>query len=128
VRDAGINPFGLKWPRFIVAADQQKRIIACGQVKPHRDKSQELASIAVQKDWRNQGIARAIIRELQQIHSRPLWLTCMDHLVPFYEPFGFEEIVDRGQMPLYYRTASRFFNLYLKLSPANGKLAVMVWH
>jgi predicted N-acetyltransferase YhbS len=127
VRDAGINPFGLKWSRFIVAVDEEDRIVGCGQVKPHRDGSLELASIAVLKNWRIQGIARAIIREQQEAYGRPLWLTCVDHLVPFYELFGFGEIDDMSQMPLYFRSAKRFFTLYLKLTRAKGQLAVMVW-
>ena len=127
IREAGINPFGLHWSRFIVAVDDNQQITGCGQVKSHRDGSLELASLAVHQERRNQGIAGAIIRELQEKHGRPLWLTCMDRLVPFYEPFGFVVIDELSQMPRYFRTASRFFNLFWIFSRGNGRLAVMVW-
>lgn len=127
IRAAGINPLGLGWPRFVVAIDGQGQIIGCGQVKPHRDGSRELASIAVTRQWRRQGVAREIITWLQREHGRPLWLTCMDRLVPFYEPFGFVEVSDLYQMPSYYRRAKRFMRLFLALTRSQGELAVMVW-
>jgi N-acetylglutamate synthase-like GNAT family acetyltransferase len=127
IREAGINPFGLRWSRFILAVDENDHLIACGQVKPHRDGSQELASVAVRKGWRKRGIARAIIRELQSKHGRPLWLTCMDRLIPFYETLAFKEITDAAQMPLYFRNARRLFNLYLRIRRTKAYLAVMLW-
>lgn len=127
IRDAGINPFGLNWSRFVVTVDKNQQIIGCGQVKSHRDGSHELASIAVSNDWRNQGVAQAIICKLQEIYGHPLWLTCMDRLIPFYERFGFKVIDDSSQMPRYFRNARRFFNMYLIFLRVNGKLAVMVW-
>jgi hypothetical protein len=72
-------------------------------------------------------VASTIIRELQQTHGRPLWLTCIDRLTPFYEPYDFVEITDLEQMPPYFRRAKRFFNLYLKLIRGTAQLAVMVW-
>lgn len=128
IKEVGINPLGLKWERFITAVDENGRIIGCGQVKPHRDGSRELASIAVVKEWRKRGIARAIIQELQKVYGRPLWLTCVDKLTPFYQPFGFVEITDPGHMPPYFRRAKHFFNLYLKLTRHKRRLAVMVWN
>lgn len=127
IRDAGINPLGLHWSRFLIAVDSSQTIIGCGQVKAHRDGSHELASVAVAREWRKQGIAGQIIQALQQEHGPPLWLTCMDRLVPFYRPFGFGSVETTEDMPPYFRRASRFFNLYLVLSRGKGKLAVMVW-
>lgn len=127
IRDAGINPLGLSWERFLLAEDEQGTPIGCGQVKAHRDGSRELASIAVVAAWRGRDVARAIIEALQQQHGPPLWLTCMDRLVPFYEKFDFSAVETAEQMPPYFRRASRFFNLYLKLTGGNGRLEVMVW-
>lgn len=127
IRTAGINPIGLKWSRFVVAVDAHGELVGCGQVKAHRDGSQELASIAVKRGWQRRGVATAVVRELQGTYGRPLWLTCMDRLVPFYEPFGFVEISDKEQMPPYFQRATRLFNLYLKLTRGTGRLAVMVW-
>jgi N-acetylglutamate synthase-like GNAT family acetyltransferase len=127
IRDAGINPLGLHWSRFLVAVDNRDALIGCGQVKAHGDGSRELASIAVVPAWRGQEVARALIEALLAQHGPPLWLTCMDRLVPFYARFGFSEVESAEQMPPYFRRAARFFNLYLRLSAGNGRLAVMVW-
>ncbi len=127
IREVGINPMGLDWRRFVVAEDEAGQFIGCGQVKPHRDGTHELASIAVKKGWRRQGVARAIIERLQAKHGRPLWLTCVNHLIPFYEPFGFVEVTDLDQMTAYYRRAKRFMKLVQLLSRQRYYLAVMVW-
>ena len=119
---------GLKWQRFLVALDEAENVIGCGQVKPHRDGSQELASIAVVRKWRNQGIARAIIQELVYLHPLPLWLTCISRLVPFYEQFGFVEVAETQQMPSYFRWSVRLFAIYAKLTSVDGYLAVMALH
>ena len=37
IRAVNINPIGLKWQRFMVAVDENGRLIGCGQIKPHRD-------------------------------------------------------------------------------------------
>ncbi|MBE2224498.1 MAG: GNAT family N-acetyltransferase [Anaerolineae bacterium] len=126
IRTVGINPMGLKWQRFLVALDESGTVIGCGQVKPHGDGSRELASIAVVSEWRNQGIARAIIEALIAQHPLPLWLTCMSRLVVFYEQFGFVEVDNRHQMPPYFRRVTKLFPLYARLTSVNGYLAVMM--
>ena len=129
IRAVNINPMGLKWQRFLVAMDENGDLIGCGQIKPHRGGSRELASIAVQKQWRRQGIAGAIIQRLLADEPPPVWLTCMDKLVPFYEQFGFVEVKkgDGRSLPFYYRLATTFFKPIQKLSRIPGYLAVMVW-
>jgi N-acetylglutamate synthase-like GNAT family acetyltransferase len=127
IQEAGINPLGIHWPRFRVAVDGEEKLIACGQVKVHGDGSRELASLAVTHSWRRRGVAGSIIRALQNENTPPLWLTCMDGLVPFYQPFGFQRIESTANMPPFFRRAARFFNLYLALTRHEGRLAVMVW-
>lgn len=127
IREVGINPMALDWRRFVVAEDETGQFIGCGQVKPHGDGTRELASIAVKKGWRRQGVARAIIEQLQADHGRPLWLTCVNYLVPFYEPFGFVEVTNLDQMSAYYRRAKRLMKLVQLLSRHRYYLAVMVW-
>jgi N-acetylglutamate synthase-like GNAT family acetyltransferase len=61
IRSVKINPLGITWSRFLVAVDDENRLIGCGQIKTHRDCSSELASIAVAPAWRGQGIVRALI-------------------------------------------------------------------
>ena len=129
IRAVNINPIGLKWPRFLVAVDGNGRLIGCGQIKPHRDGSRELASIAVQKAYRRQGIAGEIIQRLLANEQPPVWLTCMNKLVPFYKQFGFVEVKngDGRSLPRYFRLARALFKPIQKLSHIPGYLAVMVW-
>jgi amino-acid N-acetyltransferase len=129
IRAVNINPIGLKWQRFLVAVDENGRLIGCGQIKPHRDGSRELASIAVQKAYRRHGIAGKIIQRLLAEEQPPIWLTCMDKLVPFYAQFGFVEVKagDGRSLPFYFRLARAFFKPIQKLSRIPGYLAVMVW-
>jgi len=125
VRAVRINPLGLNWGRFVVAMDNGGNLIGCGQVKPHRDGSWELASIAVAPDWRGQGVAGAIIRHLLGSGLQPLWLTCVSTLVPFYISFGFHEITSRAQMLPYFRFVSQLFDLWSRLFPSANRLSVM---
>ncbi|MBI3915308.1 MAG: GNAT family N-acetyltransferase, partial [Chloroflexi bacterium] len=73
VRAARINPFDLKWQKFLVAEDADA-IIGVGQIKTHDDGSRELASIAVVPEKQKQGIGAAIVRALMQAQTPPLYL------------------------------------------------------
>jgi N-acetylglutamate synthase-like GNAT family acetyltransferase len=127
IRAVGINPLGLKWRRFVVAIGADGKLVGCGQIKPHRDGSYELASIAVQKAWRRQGVAAAIIQQLLAGQQPPVWLICMNKLVPFYEQFDFVEVENGRSMPSYFRRARRLFTLFQRFSSLPGYLAVMTW-
>jgi len=124
---ARINPTGLRWQRFIVAVDGQDEVIGCGQVKPHRGGSCELASIVVRRRWRGRGVARQIIEALQTSGGPPMWLTCASPLARFYQKFGFHEIASGSQMPLSIQIGTRFFNLMLRLSGSKWRIIGMVW-
>ncbi|HET7467054.1 MAG TPA: GNAT family N-acetyltransferase, partial [Candidatus Dormibacteraeota bacterium] len=63
VRAAGINPTSLQWQRFIVA-EERGEIVGVGQVKPHRDGTRELASIAVVPERQGRGLGSEIINAL----------------------------------------------------------------
>jgi amino-acid N-acetyltransferase len=114
-----INPTGLDWRRFTVAETPQGELCGCGQVKPHRDGSRELASIAVAPKQRKQGVARAIIEYLLAENPGPLYLTCRARLGPFYERFGFRTLIDPAEMPAYFRRVSRLAQTmgWIKLIP-----------
>ncbi len=101
-----INPMGLRWQQFILAVDDQGRVIGCGQVKHHADASRELASIAVLPAWRGRGVARAIIEQLLELHQGSLYLTCRAALGPMYEKFGFQSI-QMDEMPPYFKHLKR---------------------
>ena len=96
----------LNWERFVVAEASDGAVVACGQIKPHRDGSQELASLTVTEAWRGRGLARAIIEHLVAGHEGELYLMCVERLGPFYEKFGFVAIKDLKDMPRYFRLAS----------------------
>ncbi|HNP72964.1 MAG TPA: GNAT family N-acetyltransferase [Kouleothrix sp.] len=101
VRAARINPFGLDWQRFLVV-EESGGLIAVGQVKPHRDGSRELASIAVVPEWQGQGLGAAVVRALLAREPGTLHLMCASPTVPFYQRFGFYQI-GQPAMPRYFR-------------------------
>jgi len=101
-----INPMGIAWQRFIVATGPDGKVIGCGQLKPHRKEILELASLAVISEYRNQGIARAIIEHLLADSPRPLYLMCRSRLEPLYEKFGFRAIAYE-EMPRYFQRISK---------------------
>lgn len=105
IKEAGINPLGLKWARFVLAEDQGK-VVGTGQIKPHGDGSRELASIAVLPAYQKQGVARLIIEHLLTQESGTIYLMCQSRLRPFYEKFGFH-VVPLNEMPPYFRRIKR---------------------
>ena len=106
VRIGEINPVGLKWQRFTVAETPEGWVIGCGQIKPHRDGSDELASIVVDPDWRGRGVARAIIEHFLAVHSGDLYLMCRENMGPMYEKFDFQAL-EVDEMPRYFRRIMR---------------------
>ena len=124
IQAARINPIGLNWRRFVIALDSQGEIIGCGQVKPHRDGSNELASIAVTPAWRGRGVARAIIERLLAENPGPLYLTCRASLGPFYERFGFAQAAPQ-ELPLYFRHLRWLALAAQRLGVIPGRLLIM---
>jgi amino-acid N-acetyltransferase len=118
-----INPAGLDWRRFVVAVDEGGEVIGCGQVKPHRDGSRELASLVVVPAWRGRGVGRAIIEHLIVSHPGRLYLTCRSTLGPLYEKFGFRAIPPSEMTP-YFRKLKRLAGVFELL--ARDSLLVMV--
>lgn len=123
----GINPRDLDWRRFLVAVDRQGKLVGCGQVKPHRDGSRELASIAVRPKWRSRGVASEIIRRLMAEAGPPLWLMCRSHLAGFYQRHGFVAVRDEARMPRYFRRVYRLASVAARLLPGDNPMAVMAW-
>ena len=121
VRAANINPTGLDWPRFIVAQDGGA-IVGVGQVKPHRDGTRELASIAVVPDRQGQGIGTAIIDELLRREKGVVHLTCRSQLQGYYERFGFRRLETRDYPP-YFARRLPMINAFLR--PFRIRIIVM---
>lgn len=109
IKEGDINPTGLDWRRFVLAVDSADSPIGCGQIKPHRDGSQELASIAVTAAWQGRGVARAIIEHLMAGSSGTLYLMCDNELPPFYEKFGFR-VLTQDEMPRSFRRTLKVLN------------------
>lgn len=124
VINSGINPTGLNWERFLVALTPAGDFIGCGQIKPHSDGTRELASLAVEKEWRGRGVARALIQALINSYPGELYLTCQSNLGPLYEKFGFSPI-DEAEMPTYFRRVSKLAGVVSNLVKTGEHLLVM---
>lgn len=120
----GINPMGLDWKRFVVAADDREQVIGIGQIKPHGADVLELASIAVFPDYRGQGVARAIIEHLLKDSPRPMYLMCESSLGALYEKFGFCRI-PYEEMPRYFQRISKLAGIVTTLARREESLLVM---
>lgn len=119
-----INPTGLDWRRFVVIEDGGK-IIACGQIKPHNDGSQELASIAVSPDRRGEGHARAVIEHLLAEYGHlPLYLMCRSIHGSIYEKFDFHSLTQE-EMPKYFRRVSKLAGFIEPLRKEGQTLLIM---
>ncbi|MBX0330130.1 GNAT family N-acetyltransferase [Oscillochloris sp. ZM17-4] len=125
VRAAKINPTGLHWPRFLVA-EVDGRVVGTAQIKPHRDGSRELASLAVAPEMQGQGIGGALVGTLLRGASPPIYLTCVDRLEGYYARFGFRAL-DRAEMPPDLRRIHRAMNLLMRLVSRGRRLLVMRW-
>jgi predicted GNAT family N-acyltransferase len=103
----------------------ENELLGCGQIKPHFDGSRELASIAVRKQARGQGVARAIIQELLSSEKRrPLYLMCRAHLQSLYVKFGFH-VIDLKEMPTYFQIIGRIERIFNSKARSSERLSVM---
>lgn len=122
----GINPTGLDWRRFVVIRGEDGRLLACAQIKPHRDGTRELASLAVTPACRGQGLARQLVEHLLAQNAPPLYLTCARRLQPLYERFGFRRL-QPAQMPPDLGRLSRWINGPARLLRRPDPMLVMRW-
>lgn len=125
IRQARINPLALDWRRFLVAVDEQDRIIGCGQVKPHAGGTRELASLAVVPEWQRLGIGLSIVKLLLAENPLPLYLTCRASLQAYYEKFGFQ-VMQPADMPPYFHRIWFIFNAVRRVLHLPETLLVMV--
>jgi N-acetylglutamate synthase-like GNAT family acetyltransferase len=104
VRSAGLLPFGLGWPRFLVA-ESAGRIVGVGQLKAHGDGSREIASLAVLEGYRRRGIGSMLVRALLGRTDRPIYVICPAHLEAYYGRFGFRRAAARNLTPYFLAVA-----------------------
>jgi len=121
IHRVGINPMDLNWKHFIVAETSDGNFIGCAQIKTHGDKSRELASVAVEAEFRGQGVARSLIEQLLAQSPRPVYLMCRPSLGSFYEQFGFK-VIGFGKMPRYFQRMTRVVKVMVFLTRHEGPL------
>ena len=73
------------------------KIVGCGRLKPYSG-FYELASLAVNGEWRNSGVGRSLVAELLTWHEGPIYLICEDDVVDFFRRFGFVLIPMSGML------------------------------
>ncbi len=124
IHEVGINPSGLDWKRFVVAVNDEGKVISCGQIKPHSGDILEVASIGTLPEYERQGLASAIMTELLKTPTRPLYLMCMEHNGSFYERFGFRSITE-DEMPKYFRRLKKLFKVADVIMHSGEDLLIM---
>ena len=91
VRGERLNPTGIDWPNFVVAA-MADRIIGAVQIRKHSDGSHELGSLVVAKDQRGHGIASRMIERALAEEREPIWMVTSESLAGTFARWGFERI------------------------------------
>jgi amino-acid N-acetyltransferase len=85
---ARLDPTQLKWEQFLVI-ESYGRLIAFGQLR-NFDSAQELGSLYVVPNFRNQGLGTFLVKNLVIQANKPLYLKCVKkELVKFYTNTGF---------------------------------------
>ncbi|MEM8778192.1 MAG: GNAT family N-acetyltransferase [Cyanobacteria bacterium P01_G01_bin.49] len=88
VLGAFLDPTQLRPEQFWVI-ELKGKIIACGQLRRF-DEAQELGSMVVKRQWRNQGVGTYLTQHLIKQATSPLYLECLgEQRRKFYERFGF---------------------------------------
>ena len=98
VRAAQLNPINVRWQNFQVAVEDDGRIAGVGQLRPHKDGSLELASLAVLPACQHRGIGSRLMQALMAERRPPIYLFCEQELAEFYDRFGFKP-VDAKSLP-----------------------------
>ena len=123
---ARLNPTGLDWRRFTVAVNANEKVIGCVQIKPHRDGSQELASLVVDGDYQGMGIARKLVADMIRNYAGELYLMCRANLGDFYEKFGFRGIAEH-EMPVYFKRVSKLSSI-VEIVQKDGETLLIMKH
>ena len=123
IRRVGINPGGLQWPRFTVA-EIKGEFSGCVQLKPHRDGSLELASLAVVAERQRLGIGRKLMEHCLAKVEGDLHLMCAGHMQAYYEGYGFVAL-QQEEMPRYFQRVARAARLVESISSGRLRLVVM---
>ena len=90
IRQARLDPTSLQWSHFMVA-ERDGRIVGLGQVKPYTG-CNEIGSLLTLPRYRGLGIASRLMDALEARAGMPLYLLCLQKMVPFYEQHGYVTI------------------------------------
>ncbi len=90
VRGARLDPTQLRWSNFLIA-EIDGAVVGIGQVRRHRT-CKELGSLVVTRDYRQRGVASALMAALEAQAGLPLYLMCEASLESFYRRFGYHTI------------------------------------
>lgn len=107
ILENNLNPFGMSWKNFIVAADEENQLLGFGQIKKHNG-VEELASLVVRQEHQGKGISKLLMDSLMESGKKPLWLMCESTLTAFYKGYGFEEVKNQSMLPGYFRSVDWF--------------------
>jgi amino-acid N-acetyltransferase len=86
-----LNPSGLSWPNFLVAATENG-IVGTVQMREHQDGSRELGSLVVSQAFRGQGVALRLIEAILAKESSPVWVITPEDSTERYLRWGFRPI------------------------------------
>ena len=106
VRSERVNPTGLHWQNFVVAEDAG-RIVGVAQIRKHKDRSRELASLVVEPSWRGRGLAARLIEKLLASEHGQLFVITSERRSAYFARWRFQA-ADRSRAPWPVR-----FNYYL---------------
>jgi amino-acid N-acetyltransferase len=91
VKSERLNPNGLDWKNFLIAADQDG-LIGTVQLRKHADGSRELGSLLVVEHARNQGVAARMINALLAGQSCTVHMITAAQFAAHYVRWGFAPI------------------------------------
>ena len=91
VRSERLNPTGLDWPNFIVAATGE-RIVGAVQMRRHADGSREVGSLVVAEQERGRGIASRMMEALLAAEREPVWMITGESHARTWAQWGFRRI------------------------------------
>jgi N-acetylglutamate synthase-like GNAT family acetyltransferase len=108
VHSERLNPNGLEWPNFIVAAEDN-HIVGAVQMRKNADGSRELGSLVVRSEHRGRGIAGRMIDVLLAHHDGSIWMVTASAYAEAFARWGFRRIAPRAapaRIRLHYRLGS----------------------
>jgi N-acetylglutamate synthase-like GNAT family acetyltransferase len=104
VRRARLNPAGLHWEQFVVG-ERDGRAVGVAQLRSHSDGTNELASLVVEPDAREHGIATQMVDALLASETAAVYALIDRRFVGHFARWGFSQ-VGRSELP---RSVSRIY-------------------